>query len=161
MEEKQAGKGASPQGPQPLSPHSGHLPSTHPWCLVLWLTGSPPHLESTGRRVPSATPSASPSFSSAALTSPLRCRCRKRSSLRGRQRVTSSPPPSGHPAEEPFCSWARAFCAAAGASGRVCIRSSRGRSRRNTCGGDVLGVSAGRPCCRRPRGGTCGAGAWS
>lgn len=92
-----------------------------------------------GRSAPSVMPSASPSLSSTALTSPLRCCCRKRSSLRGRQRAASSPPDTDHPEEEPFCSRGRASSADTGASGRTCIRSSWGRSRRNTCRGDVLG----------------------
>lgn len=88
---------------------------------------------------------ASPSFSSAALTSPLRCHCRKRSSLRGRRRATSSPAAIDHPKEEPFCSLGRASCTATGASGRMCIRSSWGKSRRNTWRGDVLGSLAPQP----------------
>lgn len=71
MEEKQAGKVASPQGPQPLSPQPGHLPSTHLWCLVLWLTGSPPHLESMGEV--SRVPRPPPHLVSPALPSPAHC----------------------------------------------------------------------------------------
>lgn len=95
--------------------------------------------ESTGRSAPGVMPSASPSFSRAALTSPLRCHCWRRSSLRGRQTAASSPPEADQRAEEPFCGLGRASCTAAGASGRTCIRSSWGKSRRNTCRGDALG----------------------
>lgn len=117
--------------PSPSPPQPGHLPSTHLLCQAPWPT-DPSCLKSLGRSVPSVTPPVSPSFSSAALTSPLLWCCRKRSSLRGRRRATSSPAVIDHRMEEPFRSRGRASCTAAGASGRTCILNSWGRSRRNT-----------------------------